>query len=103
MEFIGFKVEAVGRQAKPRLVRRRPKGKSPGGALKGRRPVCFDAVNGYRRTPIYEGERLASGNLVPGPAIIEYASTTVVVGPRQRAEVDPYQNVTLHLGGGRRR
>lgn len=103
VEFIGFKVEAVGREAKPRLVRRRPKGESPSGALKGRRPVCFDAVKGHRRTPIYEGERLESGNLVPGPAIIEYASTTVVVGPRQRAEVDPYKNVTLHLGGGRRR
>jgi len=37
---------------------------------------------------------------VAGPAIIEYVSTTVVVAPGQRAEMDPYLNLILHLGRG---
>ena len=103
VEFIAFKVEAVGKEAKPRLVRQRSKGKSPRGALKGRRPACFDASKGHRPTPVYDGVRLACGNVVAGPAIIEYVSTTVVVAPGQRAEMDPYLNLILHLGRGQKR
>jgi N-methylhydantoinase A len=100
VEFIGFKLEAVVRDPKPRLARRPAGGADPRAALKGRRPVCFDP-RGYRPTPIYDGERLKCNNRLRGPAIVEYPSTTVVIGPGQSGGVDAYGNLILDLVGGR--
>ncbi len=39
-------------------------------------------------TSVYLGEELPSGVTVPGPAIAEFAGTTVVIGPDQKAVAD---------------
>lgn len=39
-------------------------------------------------TSVYMGEELPSGVTVPGPAIAEFAGTTVVIGPGQKAVAD---------------
>ena len=48
-------------------------------------------------TPVYDGSRLASGQAIAGPAIVEEPFTTIVVYPGQRATVDPYGNYVLTL------
>jgi N-methylhydantoinase A len=44
---------------------------------------------------IYEGARLEPGNVVPGPALIEEKTTTILVPPAFVASVDAYQNFIL--------
>jgi len=62
-------------------------------ALKRSR-MCF-LENDYIETPIYDGDRLKSGNIIPGPAIIEEVTTTVVIPGLFRCEVDKYGNYIL--------
>ena len=40
-----------------------------------------------RRRPVYDRERLAAGDVIQGPAIVEQADTTLVIYPRQRAHL----------------
>ena len=56
----------------------------------------------YRRgellsTALYNRDRLLPGMHIEGPAIIEEKTTTTVVNPRNRVEVDPYGGLHIHL------
>lgn len=71
-------------------------------------PECRSAIAAIRevifgskkeRTPIYVREKLHSGNVVRGPAIIAEYSGTTVVPPSWRAQVDAYENIILSRGG----
>ena len=55
--------------------------------------MLFPDCHEYVDTPIFDGDRLRSGNVVPGPSIIEYPGTTVVVYSGQRAVMDEYLNL----------
>jgi len=48
-------------------------------------------------TPIFRRERLLPGMQIDGPAIIEEATTTTVVGARERVEIDRYGGLHIHL------
>jgi N-methylhydantoinase A len=71
-------------------------------------PDCRSAITATRevifaskkeRTPIYVREKLHSGNIVRGPAIIAEYSGTTVVPPGWHAKVDAYENIILSRGG----
>ena len=66
-----------------------------GTALTGRRQAFFD--DGFREAPVYDGHRLASGEHVAGPAIVEQETTTVVVPPEYRLTCDDFGNYLVHL------
>lgn len=97
-EFINVRVAAIGRVPPVRLPRGRPGGASPGRALKARRPVYFSGT-GFVPTTVYERDRLAPGQGVPGPALIEEPASVTVVPPGWGALVDPYRNLVLALRG----
>lgn len=63
-------------------------GKDPSKALKERRPVFFEELRDYRKTPIYDGERVEAGNILEGPCIVEEPATTLVVYPGQVATLN---------------
>jgi len=91
IEATALKVTGVGWVPKPAL-REHPKADSDSRhALRVHRQVFFK--DDFVETPIYTGERLAAGNTVQGPAVIEYYGTTLVVHPGQSALVDKYLNV----------
>lgn len=92
LEITTLRVDAWGIIPKPTIVSREGQGKK-GIALKGERKVYF-TEEGFL-TPVYAGEKLAAGEMVPGPAIIEYSGTTVVVDPLQTAEVDNFLNIVI--------
>jgi N-methylhydantoinase A len=50
-------------------------------ALKGKRPAIFQASGEATSTPVYDGSKLGVGVSVPGPAIIEEVTTTIVIEP----------------------
>ena len=61
----------------------------------GRRLVHTGTAAGFLDTPIYSGADLRPGQSFHGPAIIEEATTTVVVGPGDRVNVDRLDNYLI--------
>ena len=89
-----FRIEAIGRKVKPRL---RPRRKSAGKRAKphATRDVYFYEAGGTLPTKFHRGADLSPGREIQGPAVLEYAGTTVLIEPGQRAAVDPYLNVRI--------
>ena len=80
----------------PVVIRETPlEGADPSAAFIGTRRVYFegDLVD----APVFEHRRLAHGNIVRGPAIIEGANTTLPLHPRQAIEVDRFGNLVLRF------
>lgn len=92
VELVNLECSAIGRVAKP-VVPDLPVGdEDPAAALVGRRPAWFDPDGGTPvDTPVYDGARLVGGNTISGPAIIEEATTNIVVLPGW--------TITLHRSG----
>jgi len=61
----------------------------------GSRTVTFLGHGGVD-VPVYRGEDLGSGTAFVGPAILEFAGTTVVVEPKQDLRVDEFRNVIVN-------
>lgn len=68
-----------------------------GAALTGERPVYFAESKDYRSTPVFSRARLAAGQTIPGPAIIEESESTIVVGPRAHIAVHENGNLIMHI------
>jgi len=64
----------------------------PGGrtaeALLTRRPMIFSADGSRIDTPVYDGDKLGEGDELSGPAVIEEATTTIVVDPGWNIRLD---------------
>ena len=80
-------------------VRLEQSGRSEGPSRTGERPVYFSELAGFRTTPVYSRGRIMAGDRVDGPAIIEEAESTVVVGPRAHVVIDQAGNLIMHLAG----
>jgi N-methylhydantoinase A len=93
LELTTFRVEAIGRTAKPAPNRR-------GGSVSSsvvQRDVFDPVLQEWRTVPIWPWLDLPVGHWVAGPAVIEHPETTVYVGPRQTALVDAAGNLILDL------
>jgi N-methylhydantoinase A len=96
VEFIVLRVEGSASVAKPRPAKL--PASSNGSKPCASRPVYFYG-KGLAETQVYRAENLGPGVVFAGPAIVERPDTTIVVGLGQRAEVDLYGHVILHLNG----
>ena len=67
----------------------------PGAAELTRRPVCLDGKLGYVDTPIYDYRLLRAGHVIEGPAVIQVPTTSVVVPPAMRGEIDRFGNLRI--------
>jgi len=90
----GLRVKAVAEEEKPALPRL-PR-KAVGSPRLGARKAFFRGR--FVATPVYDGARLAPGQAILGPAIVEEPFTTVVVYPGERATVDAVGNYTITRG-----
>jgi N-methylhydantoinase A len=63
------------------------------------RPVYAESVGEFLDTPVYRGADLAHGQSFDGPAIIEEATTTILVGPGDRVAVDALNNYVITFEG----
>ena len=63
-------------------------GKGAHTALIGTREMIFDASGARRDTPVYDGAKLGAGDSIPGPAVIQEVTTTLVIEPGWTAELD---------------
>lgn len=67
-------------------------------ALKEMRKVYF-TEEGFVDTPIYAREKLLSGAIISGPAIVEEVTSSTVVCSGQTLSVDKYGNLIIEMGG----
>ena len=96
IEVISIAVDAIGATVKPTLRKHAMAGADSAAAKKGTRRAYFSGKSpGFRDATIYDYTKLAAGNVVSGPAIIETPFTTVVVPETHRADVDEYLNIVL--------
>jgi len=65
----------------------------PKAALKRHRTCRFNGRD--VDTPVYDGEKILARNTIPGPAIIEETTTTVVIPEAYVCSVDRYKNYVL--------
>lgn len=91
VELVNLEVTAIGHVSKPRLPDLAVGGSDAVAALTGRRPALFGGDGDWQATPVYDGAKMLGGNHVAGPAIIEEATTNVVLLPGWQA--------TLHVSG----
>ncbi|MFQ5660301.1 MAG: hydantoinase/oxoprolinase family protein [Gammaproteobacteria bacterium] len=94
VEILTIRLKATTPKAPFQLRRLEQGGEDPSLALKHTRSCRFGALQ-VEETPIYAGERVVAGNVIPGPAVIEEANTTVVIPAAYRATVDEYKNFIL--------
>jgi N-methylhydantoinase A len=71
-----------------------PAGPDALAAVTGERDVYFEP-DGFRPTPVYDGDRLLCGNVVAGPAIVQRMGDSVVIPPGCDGVLDRY--LTLRL------
>ena len=60
------------------------------------RPVYFSATDACD-VPVFRRGDLEPGMRIAGPAVIEETTSTTVLYPEQRAEVDEYLNIEVAL------
>ncbi len=94
VEWVNLRVTGVGPIQRPVLPERPPGDGNPERARIGTRRVRFDD---WADTPIYARDRLAPGDVLQGPAVIEEFGATIPLHPGFTARIDAYGNV--HLAG----
>jgi N-methylhydantoinase A len=92
VEVVNLRVTATGQVKRP-VIRYNPR--TEGQPLRGRRRVYFKELGGWIDCPLYKRTALPPGFQVRGPVILEEHTSTVVVPPDFRAEIDPFGNVVL--------
>ncbi len=94
VELINLRVSARGITVKPELMHGAAAPESQDNEQLKRRPVFFDGE--FIDTPVYDGLRLHSGNLISGPAIIAQPTTTIVVPPDYKLSCDEFDNYLIY-------
>ncbi|MDE0214640.1 MAG: hydantoinase/oxoprolinase family protein, partial [Deltaproteobacteria bacterium] len=97
-EILTFRVTAVGLLSKPRIKEEPAVEASADDARKPERSVFFEELGDFAPTTIYDFQRMGPGMELLGPAVIETPVTTVVVNPRDRAEIDGFRNIRILVG-----
>ena len=93
LEIVVCRLRARALTPQPKLKRATRKSASiPKAAVRKPRPIQWSSL---KKTPVYDGERLAAGNRIKGPAIVETSDTTVVVHPGRTLRVDLLGNFEI--------
>lgn len=79
IECVNWLSRAISKMPKVKLKEERYGGEDPSAALTTTRQAYFRDLGGMVKTQIYRGSKLACGNVIRGPAVIEEAVTTIVI------------------------
>ncbi len=93
VEVVNLRLQAVGLTEKPRLPKVGRGGADAGAARIDCRPIRFDGR--VFRGAAYAREKLAAGNVIPGPALVLDYESTAVVPPGWTGRVDGYGNLLI--------
>jgi len=93
LEIVVCRLRARALTPRPKLTKSRSATKAiPRAAALKPRTIWW---KGLKKTPVYDGAKLAVGNALRGPAIVETSDTTVVVHPGTTLRVDPLGNFEI--------
>jgi N-methylhydantoinase A len=96
LEIVVARLRARALTPRPKLVRStRNSTTMPAAAKRPARSIYWPDLGKFRSTPVFDGEKLATGNRIAGPAIVETADTTVVVHPGRRLRLDALGNFEI--------
>ncbi|PYN95532.1 MAG: 5-oxoprolinase [Candidatus Rokuibacteriota bacterium] len=93
VEWVNVRVTGIGPIARPKLPELPSGDRRPERARRGTRTVVFDGV--AHECALYDRARLAPGDMLAAPAIVEEFGATTVVFPGLAAEVDRFGNLVL--------
>jgi N-methylhydantoinase A len=94
VEWVNLRVTGIGPIERPRIAARAVEATGTPGP-RSRRPVCFDAAEGYVDTPVHWRPDLQPGHVVAGPAVLEEYGSTVPLHPGWAARVDGFGNLVI--------
>lgn len=94
-ELVTFAVDAHGALTRPLLARHRLGSPDPSAAVSGRRSVYDVTTAQFAETTVYDGDLLAAGNRLTGPAVVEFSGSTVAIASDQEAHVDELLNIVV--------
>ncbi len=94
LEIINLRVEAVKLVEKPEFRSEAEGPEDASAARSGAREVYLKRGEPMTAT-VYQYNRLAPGNLISGPALIERGDTTIFIPPEHDAELDGFYNIKI--------
>jgi N-methylhydantoinase A len=93
LEIVVCRLRARALTPRPRLNKASASTRTiPKAAIRKPRSIQWASL---KKTPVYDGDRLAVGNRIKGPAIVETSDTTVVVHPGRTLAVDAMGNFEI--------
>ncbi len=93
VEVVNLRLKLQLNMDKPALTPQSQGPPDPLGAQLSQAQVLFST--GPQQTPVYQRDRLQSGNRINGPAMVVQMDTTIVVPPGWAGPVDPWGNLLL--------
>lgn len=99
IEIVNLRIAAFGRNPTVKLACPEAGGPDAAPARKGERPVYFEDC-GFLPTAVYERTHLRPGMKVPGPAVIEEETSSVLVPPGNEASVLADLGLVISLDPG---
>lgn len=96
----GITVTSVGvtmRASRPAVIAREAAGTRSSATAAKQRPVYWIEHNDFVDTPVYEGTDLVPDNELAGPALIEFADTTIAIRPGHTGRMDTFKNIIIEL------
>ncbi len=97
IEVINLRLKCIGKTDKPKFLRMKQSGPDPAKAYKKKRNVYLPIKKKFQMVPVFDGDKLRSGNKIEGPAIIEQVNTTTFVSPEFSVVCDAYGSFTMYL------
>jgi N-methylhydantoinase A len=95
VELVTLRLTAVGGIAKPKLKELPKHAGGVGAARRAVRKVYFAETKGFVDCASYNRYKFSTGDVIPGPAIVEEMDSTTVIHPGFQAEVDRYGNLLI--------
>jgi len=101
VEFVNYRVSAVGTMRKPNLGEKKKweTGSSHAEIFETR--TIFDGEEIV--TTVFDRNNLKEGQYIDGPAIIGEMGSTIVVYPGQKAHVDALKNIVIYTSLGKKK
>lgn len=97
VQAVTFRLEAAGAVRRAEIRAHQPAPAGATGEATGRREVWLAEAGKLVDCPVYDRERLAPGQGIAGPAIVEQMDATTLLLPGQTATVDPYLNLIVEV------
>ena len=97
VQLVTFRAEATGIVRKAELRPAAHTVPDPRGVAIGRRDIWLREADEFVSCPLYARDRLAAGNRIEGPAIVEQMDATTFLPPGAVATVDAFLNLIVEL------